>query len=301
MKREITRLVGLTAAALSFGATVQAQQTIDRTLPANSNVEIGVENIAGSVTVHPGDENQVRLHAVLGSDVDDLEIDGDSSGYYFEIEVDDDHHGRGRRDLDIKSTIELWVPVGASIEIETVSARVDVGGVAGGVAVETVSGSIDLRGVSGGVEAESVSGQIKIAANASPVYAESVSGSVEISGASGEVQAESVSGGVTIDGFSGHEAYIETVSGTIRFDGDLAQASELSVETVSGSVELLLPADLAADFDVETFSGSISNAFGGEIQQVSKYGPGKVHSFSTGDGAEVCVETMSGSVTIGHR
>ncbi len=300
MKREIMKVVALTTMALSIGAA-NAQQTIDRTLPANADVEISVENIAGSVSVHPGEENQVRLHAVLGSDVDDLEIDGDASGYYFEVEVDDDHHGRRERKVDLASTIELWVPLGAAVEVETVSARVEVNGIAGGVSVETVSGGIDLRGVSGGVEAESVSGKVKIAAQASPVYAESVSGSVEISGASGEVEAESVSGSVTITGFSGHEAYIETVSGKIHFEGDLAQASELSVETVSGSVELFLPPGLAADFDVETFSGSISNAFGGEVQQVSKYGPGKVHNYSTGDDAEICIETMSGSVTIGHR
>lgn len=300
MKREHRNTLGAAIAALTLGAGAQAQQTIDRTLPAHANVEIGVESITGRVSVRVGEQEQVRLHAVLGPDVDDLDVSGDATGYHFEVEIEDDR-GWGNRKVDIDSTIELWVPAGASVEIETVSADVDVQGIGGGASIETVSGVIDLSAISGGIEAESVSGRITIGAGGGPVYAESVSGRVEISGARDEVHAGAVSGSVLVSDFAGSEAYMETVSGSIRFEGALVPGAELSAESVSGSVELVLPADLAAAFEVETFSGSISSAFGGQVQQVSKYGPGKVLEHRTGDDAEVDVETMSGSVTIAHR
>lgn len=300
MKRELQTTLVAAAATLALSATVQAQQTIDRTLPAHPNVEISVENVSGRVSVHVGEAEQVRLQAVLGPDVETLDVSGDAGGYHFEVEIVDDR-GWHNRKVDIDSTIELWVPAGAAVEVETVSASVDVRGVSGGAAVETVSGGIDLAGVSGGVEAESVSGRVTVSASGGPVYAESVSGRVEITGARDEVHAGSVSGSVLISDFSGSEAYMETVSGSIRFEGDLVPGAELGAESVSGSVELMLPADLGAAFDVETFSGSIRSAFGGQVHEVSKYGPGKILDHKTGDAAEVSVETMSGSVTISHR
>lgn len=300
MKREIAITMTAAFAGLTLSTAAMAEQTVNRTLPARPDVAIHVENIAGEVSVDVGNDNEIRLQAVLGDDVEQLEIEGDPSGYSFEVKIADEDHWFDRRP-DVAATIELWVPAGAEMEIESVSAGVNVRGIKGGVEVESVSGRVQLDDVAGGVEVEAVSGQVTVRAAGGPVWVESVSGQIEVSGASGEAGVESVSGSVTVSGFNGHEVDLETVSGAIDFDGAINSPGELCVATVSGQVTLALPADLRADFEIETFSGSIRSDFGGTVQKTSKYAPGKYLSHKGGDDVEVCVETMSGGVSIIKR
>ena len=89
------------------------------------------------------------------------------------------------------------------------------------------------------------------------------------------------------------------MSGSIRFEGDLAGKGELDVETVSGDVELVLPAKLSADFEVSTFSGEIENELGPAAREASKFTTEKELAFSTGSGgARVSVKTLSGGIAL---
>ncbi len=301
MKLTIKILILMLVASVS--QQLYAGETVDRTLPANSDVEIWVENNAGEVIIEAWERNEVRILAEIGDDVDELEIEGDEGGYSFVVEINNDHN-RGWRfggDKDVESKLELWVPAGAHVQSETVSASASVTGVHGGLEIESVSGSVDLRGVSGGVEAETVSGDLQVEAEGDSVYAESFSGTVSVSGASGDIQAASVSGSVKIGDSTARELDLETVSGSITFEGSLASGAEVSAESVSGSVKLILPAGIEADFEIETFSGSISSDFGGNAERHSKYAPGQSLNYSTGDDVEICIETLSGSVLLISR
>ncbi len=295
-----TNTVILTIASL-LAATGLSAETVDRTLPANADAEISVEEIiAGKVVVQAWNNNEVRIKAELGDDVEELKISGDADGYAIIVEIEDGH-GWGKRNKDVDTDIEIWMPSTGSLFVESVSAPVDVEGVLGGVEVEAVSGGVELRGVGGGVEAESVSGSVLVEASDSPVAAESVSGTVRINGAVGEVYAASVSGSVKVAASDAFEVDLETVSGSITFEGSLAPQAEISAESVSGSVRLQLPSGLRGEFDIETFSGSIESDFGGNVERTSKYAPGKVLEYDNGDDVEINIETLSGSIVIQAR
>ena len=291
----------LTLMMVALASPLLAGETVDRTLPANQEVEVMVENIAGEVIVETWGRNEVRILANLGDDVEELEIEGDEDGYSFVVETDDERGWGRRNNREIASDLHLWVPVGSFVQTETVSASNSVSGVQGGLEVESVSGDVELLGVGGGIEAETVSGGLHVEATGGSVSAEAVSGKVNVSGASGEIYAASVSGAVNVSGSAEHELNLETVSGSITFEGSLASGAEVEAESVSGSIKLVLPAGLAADFEIETFSGTIDSDFGGTAERHSKYAPGQSLSYSTGSDVEISIETLSGSVSLVSR
>jgi len=170
------------------------------------------------------------------------------------------------------------------------------------VSAETVNGSITISGQAREIAAESVNGAVQVSGASTHTKAESVNGSVVVRGASGDLEASTVNGRLEVSGGSFERAHLETVSGSLSFEGGLASSATFEAETVSGSVTLALPAGVAADFSISTFSGSVENAFGPTAKPVSHYTSEKELEFSTGGGgARVSIHTLSGSVTLRKR
>jgi hypothetical protein len=152
------------------------------------------------------------------------------------------------------------------------------------------------------VQAESVNGGVTVTSRGGRVQAESVNGPVTVRGAGGEIEASTVNGPLTVTGGTFRRARLETVNGRVLFEGGLAAGGTLHVESVSGAVELALPANTAADFTVTTFSGDIRNELGPAAQSASRHTTEKELTFSTGGGgANVTVETLSGSIVLRRR
>ena len=104
---------------------------------------------------------------------------------------------------------------------------------------------------------------------------------------------------VSCEGLTNGE--LEAVSGSIRFDGSLAEQGRLSASSHSGDVVLSLPADSSALFDLSSFSGSIANGLG-PAPTKRRHGPGSELSFRLGSGsARVSAESFSGDVTLRPR
>ena len=73
--------------ALATTVSVWAGETVDRTINVDADVEVDLENIAGSVEVEGWDRNEVRIVAELGDDTEGMDIEADSGEV--RIEVDD--------------------------------------------------------------------------------------------------------------------------------------------------------------------------------------------------------------------
>ncbi len=285
-------------AMVALGASTAAASPVERAAEVRPDVHVEIENLAGSVAVTGWDKNEVKLVAELGTSVEDLVFDADREHVLIEVDTSDN---RRRRWRELESRLEVWVPAGASVEVETVSAEIEIRGVNGALDVESVSGGVRIHGAPRRVDAETVSGAIQIDGGGTEVSVESVSGSIRVRGARGAVDLATVSGEIDVEGEAVTEADLESVSGRIRFDAGLARGAEIDAETHSGSVTLSLPADLAAEFDISTFSGNIDNELGPPARRTDRWGPGKELDFSTGDDASVSVETFSGNVALRKR
>lgn len=277
-------------------AAVWAGSEIERVVEARPDGLVTISNVAGSVVVIGWDRNEVEVTGTLGRGVEELDVE--SRGRSVEIEVDLVSRSRGR---DGNADLEIRVPRGSELDVEVVSAEVEISEVEGEVTVESVSGAIDVEGAPKELDVESVSGAIDIDAEVEQVVAESVSGEIRLRGAMREIEAETVSGEIDIEAGEIAQAELSTTSGHIEIAGALAAGAEIEVESHSGSVELGLPSSTSARFDVATHSGRITNQLGPPPDR-NRYGPGKELEFSIGGGAaRVTIDTFSGSVDLRRR
>ena len=291
--RAIRVLVGVLAIA---AVPAMAQQRVDERRPASPNGTVEVSNVSGSVSVTGWDRAEVAVTGTLGKGTERLELSGSGDRTRVKVVLP---HFAGHVD---GSEIDVKVPAGSSVDVETVSADTKVDGVRGSVRARSVSGGIRVAGNPREFDAKTVSGDVEVAAETAPGRAASVSGAVTLRGVGGDVEAKSVSGNLNVRGGETSRVELETTSGAVRFSAALAKDARLDVKSVSGTVELELPASTAADFDITTFSGDITNEFGPPARRTSEYAPGRELDFSTGNGgARVVAKSFSGSVHLRKR
>ena len=276
-----------------------SSQQVDETRDADPDARIDVEIISGNIEVRGWDRNQVQVTGTIGDDVKALEVSGSGSSISIDLDVPDSW-GRRRREIDAR--LEISIPNGARLSVETVSADITVTEINGTVELGSVSGTVKVSGSPSRAEVETVSGDIEVKGDQTAITAESVSGDVELTGVAETVEASSVSGNIDVSATEIERATFESVSGDLEFSGGLTANARLHSEAHSGNVTLTLPADTSATWEVETFSGNVGNAFGPGPQKSSEHGPGKWLKFTTGSGeARITVESFSGNVRLEKR
>lgn len=259
----------LATATLGTGALAAPQKQVNERREAAPDMRLQVDEIiVGSVTVSGWAEPAMLVTGTLGDDVTEFAIEGSPSAWQIYADWDSDEDGprsrHGHDDVDVD--LEIRVPFGASVEVSAVTAPITVTGVNGHIQLETVTGDVEYAGESKRISIDAVTGNIVVRAAA------------------------------LLDGA------IETVQGSIEFEGSFDPAGSASFESVMGSIELRLPADVAADFDVETMMGEVVNEHGPAAQQEDRWVPGKELSFSTnGGGANISIETLQGAIRILER
>jgi predicted membrane protein len=293
MKRILGALL-LVGAAASPGLT-SAQEDVDARRKANPDCRVEIENMAGSIRVIGWAREEVQVTGELGRGAEGLDISGSPDDIQIEVDV----HGPG---FHVNSDLEIHVPAGAEVDIEAFNADITVSKVTGSVEANTVNGNIRVDGSRGEVDVQTVNGDVEVSGTATKALAESVNGTVRIRGVSGDVEALTVNGELVVTGGQLHRGSLETVAGSIRFEGGLASGADVDIESVSGEVELLLDPDVSADIQVSSFSGEIENDFGPESESVSRYTSEKELRFETGGGdARISIETLSGNVYLRRR
>ena len=228
----------------------------------------------------------------LGAGASGLDFTGSGSRIRIGVDADRNPHG-------VISSLDIHVPRRSRLQIESFAGSIVVTESSGTVSAETVNGSITIGGQAKEIAAETVNGSVQIAGASTHTRAESVNGSVIIRGSSGELDASTVNGRLEVAGGTFDRVHLETVSGSLSFEGSLASGATLAAETVSGAVTLVLPASVAGDFSISTFSGDIDNALGPPATRVGGHTTEKELEFTTGEGgATVSVHTLSGGITL---
>jgi hypothetical protein len=294
--------IGLLAAvAPAFAAT-----PINQTRPLAADGRVHIENIQGRITVRTWAQPQVRITGSLGKGAEKLDISGDARSLDIEVKYPD--HGGwnlwGSKSRNIEPTIlEITVPQRASLDIESVSALVDVQQMAGRkLEVSNVSGATVVTASSPGeANFENVSGDTTLRLTSNKVLAESVSGDIKLQGGlAGDVQLESVSGNLQLVAQALSRLQVSTVSGDARLQAGLKPGGRIKGETLSGELGLTLPAGTSARLHAESFSGDLSSP-SGKVQR-EEHGPGKSldTTYGSGDG-QIRLESFSGDVRVELR
>jgi DUF4097 and DUF4098 domain-containing protein YvlB len=289
-------------ALLTWGP-VDAATPINESRPVAADAVIEVENISGSIRIRGSARSDVRITGTVGEGANGLLIEGDERR--LRIKVDYPRSGRwggwwGGGKLG-ESNIELEVPEGVGLKVESISAAIDVAGVSGRRSeVESVSGDITLSGAPTSLMVESVSGRIEVTSGGiREVDMESVSGRLSLTGPVGErINAESVSGAIRLQPEGALKSVqLSVVSGAIDLRTELAPNGRLNAESLSGELSVVLPRSTSARVKASSFSGSIKSD-AGEVRK-EEFGPGSSLSTTLGDGAgEIRLESFSGTLRL---
>lgn len=286
----------LLAACLLLPVQTFASTPISETRPAQPDVHVRIENIAGSVRVSVGDDDKVAVTGTLGAGNKPLRFEGDRRR--LSIQVEPENEGRGRTRNVGRSDLQVRVPRSARIEVKTVSAGVEVEGVDGSqIEVESVSGNVRYQGDSPRVQLKTVSGDVDGEGAGQSWSVGTVSGRVRLPRSGGELRVESVSGHIEVNFSRADRVRAETVSGRIQAEGELASGGALTMQSVSGTVQLELAGEVDARIQGKTFSGGIDSDFG--HPERSGIGGGYRLDTEVGGGtADVRLESFSGRLTI---
>lgn len=291
------------ATLLLLPCAVDAATPIERQIrPLNPEGQLSIENLKGRIEVRAWERPEVAIEGTLGEGVEKLEIAGDAD--HLSVHVKYPHRGSGfllGGDNSEPSELKIMVPLRARLDIESVSADIDVSGVASEeLSIESVSGDVQVAGAPRLADIESVSGDQTLTLHRASVTAESVSGDIRLRGRLGEdISVESVSGRVDIDVQEAPTVRLNgsSVSGDLRIGTQLAPKAKVQLESVSGQIELRLPRAVSARLQMETFSGDLSAPSAAVVR--NRRGPGAriEHRYAGGD-AEISIETFSGDARI---
>lgn len=295
----------LLASALLAPMSLHAATPINETRPLNAEGEVSVSNIRGLIRVVGSDRADVRITGSLGSGAEGLEIKGDENALSIEVDYPDNSGwsgwwgGKGKAE---DTTLIVEVPRGISLEVDSISAKVEVESIDGAeVDINAISAAVNFSGEAASVEVDIISGDVTLdARGARRVEVESVSGDARIDAPRAErIQIEAVSGDIELRALGEPLQSLQaaTVSGRLTLQASVASAGEFRIESMSGDVELRVPGDTSARVRVESFSGDINSMVGKVVK--ADMGPGSSLETTLGDGkGRIRVESFSGDVRL---
>jgi DUF4097 and DUF4098 domain-containing protein YvlB len=283
------------AAVLLAALAASAGTPIDRRVAAKADGTVRIENLAGSVKITGAEGSEVVVTGELGDGVEELRVESQGGDVVIEVV-----YPRNAQDVE-ETDLVIQLPKRSRLDVETVSAKIEVRGVSGGQTLESVSGAIDVdaAGVKE-LEAKTVSGAIRVRDANGELEALSVSGAIRFDDCGGTLDAETTSGGMVVTGGSYTKAEVTTLSGGIQLSTDLAGKGEYKVESFSGAVSVEIPEDESARFAIDTYSGPIASEFDARVEK--HHGSTKHCEVVLGDGsADVVIKSFSGAVSVAKQ
>jgi len=282
---------------IAFAAT-----PFDETRALNPDADVSLDNRTGRIVVTTWDRAEIRVAGKRGDGTKALLIEGDVSDLSVKIEYPESRSwfgGWGGGDAG-DSELLVTLPTGVRLSVDTVSASVEVQGVAGKeLSIDNVSGDVVVDTGANEIAISTVSGDQRITARSNEVNLETVSGDVSLSGElSGRVSIEAVSGKLSLNTMSAaKQVSAGVVSGDIKLRTGLQPGGRITAESLSGDLEVILPAGISAKVEASSFTGTIHTDQG--KVDTEEHGPGSSLSatFGSGDG-RIELETFSGDLRL---
>jgi DUF4097 and DUF4098 domain-containing protein YvlB len=226
-------------------------QEVERTVSADPSVTVSICVMSGSISVNGWEKNEVSARSSNATQIELRQKDGkEQAGKLTRLEVfviDKSETARIKDNCQAYSDLELFVPRGASVHVQTRDGDIDIADIAVAVA-GTQNGDISIERISRAVEVASVGGTVSIKDSTGRASVTTIGGGIEVvnlrpsTGADG-FEAVSVSGDLNLEGVSHSQFNARTVTGNVRLTGSLAARGRYGFKTMSGDITLTLPSD----------------------------------------------------------
>lgn len=145
--------------------------------------------------------------------------------------------------------LEVEVPHGATVAVQTASAEIDAVDLDGAKSFRTASGDVRVRRFAGALEIQTVSGDVEIDGQAPA-----------------DLNARSVSGDMQVRVPRLRRLDMGTTSGDVRLDAELAGEGPFALRTISGDVTIVARGGLR--IEAETITGDLSSEVPGKRESM---------------------------------
>ena len=289
----MTGWLALALSLLARQATAQAQ--IAQRWPLDPAGSVRIVNPAGRIRVLGWDADSVAVSGRLEPRAGRFSAAGDQHVRTLGVDT-----GPGAAEL------EIHVPRRATVWVKSATATIEVEGVEGTLDLTSQGGSIRVVGTPQDVTAETMDGAVELAGGTGRARVKTVSGDILLRGASQDLGASTLSGRIVVraagwqrGGTGVQRGRFESVTGDVRFEGEVGRGGVVEVESQSGTIELRVPASSVAEFDLLTIGGTITNHLGEAQPRPRAGGTGRELRFSTGaGGAQVTARSFKGRILL---
>lgn len=225
---------------------------IERTMAVNPQAIVTLCVASGALTVRGWDKNEVRVRSLDAAHIDFRRIDKSKDPNTPASRVDVMVLGKVSRvnpklDCAAIAGIEMEVPVGATVQVQTRDGDISIAGVAAAYA-GSQNGDIIIERVTKLVEAGSIGGSILLRDSSGRVILNSAGGGVEAvnvraASADDTFEVGTVSGDIQLDRITNPRVFAKTINGTLTMSGALVKSGHYAFTNMTGNVLLALPHD----------------------------------------------------------
>lgn len=291
-----TRFSLLLVAAATLAGTAGAQQKVDVRRAVTRDVYVRLNGAFSSLKVTGWEKDSLvmtgslpkssRFEPAMGGTGGTAPL----QGVKFYIE--------GSASETIAGSLELFVPVGATVWAKSGSATIDVTGITGGLDLNIVGGAISVSGKPRELNIESMDGSVTVTGAPTWMRAKTATGDITIRGSCTDLGLTTVSGTIAIRDGVFERARVESVTGNVTFGAGVSRAGNLLIDSHSGSIELLI-GKASLDIEATTITGSITNNVSTRRPTPGREGRGEELTLSLGIGeARATLRSFKGNIRL---
>ena len=207
---------------------------------------------SGTLKVRGWDKNEIHVRSLDAAQIEFKRIDRvkDMSipARRVDVMVFDKNTGvNPKLDCQALASVEMDVPAGATVQVQTRDGDITITGVAGAYA-GSQNGDITIERVTKLVEVGSLGGSISLKDSSGRVDLNSVSGVLEVMNVRAAADDDTfevgtVSGDILLERVSNPKVTAKSVNGTVTMTGPLAKAGLYSFTNMTGDMVLEMPPD----------------------------------------------------------
>ena len=226
-------------------------EKIERSFPVDPQAIVTLCVASGTLNVHGWEKSEIRVRSSDAVQIDFRRIDRikDTSKPATRVDVMLIEKGAPnvKRDCQALANVEMEVPVGAIVQVQTRDGDIFIAGVAGAYA-GSQNGDIAIERVTKLVEAGSVGGSISLKDSSGRVNLNSAGGGVEVFNVRADSEDDTfevgtVSGDIQLVRVSSPKVLAKTVSGTLMMSGPLAKSGNYGFTSMTGNMVFAMPSD----------------------------------------------------------
>jgi hypothetical protein len=243
--------------------------TTERSIKVDPGVNLSLCVSEGSLKVNGWGRSEVRVFVSGGSKFGfKIQQKSPKTGDPVWIMVAAESDGKNKygsgSDCISGDEIEIDAPASAVLNLKGQEITTTVDGIRR-VSIKNVGGDISVRNISDGITAATYRGDMTVEQSMGAMVLENTSGNILVFDAGpseiGDIfKAKTTSGAISVQKIEHRQIEVNSISGTVAYNGDILSGGSYSLGTSNGSIKLSIPSATSC-----TINASYGGAFSSEL------------------------------------